>query len=274
MQSRRIPLNKFIKRIFRFINKILEITKINSMIMILSQSNVSKNRIIPHDIRNDEGFLEIYDKCKNFSMTSVERMFSLYTAIIYVIKNKIPGDIVECGVWKGGSMMLSALTLIKMKDTTRKIFLYDTYEGMPEPTHYDLRTYDLFKASEKYEEFKKRNEKCMYAPLEEVKKNLYNTGYPSNNLVFVKGRVENTIPKIIPEKISILRLDTDWYESSYHVLNHLFQKLSVKGMLILDDYGHWKGAKLATDKYFQEKKVKIFLNRIDPPGRLGIKQNN
>jgi len=91
-------------------------------------------------------------------------------------------------------------------------------------------------------------------------------------LIFIQGKVEDTLPKITPEKISLLRLDTDWYESTYQELLHLFPKLSKGGTIIIDDYGHWKGAREAVDDYFKEKGIKILLNRIDEIGVIGIKQ--
>ena len=79
---------------------------------------------------------------------------------------------------------------------------------------------------------------------------------------FVRGKVEDTIPKNMPEKIALLRLDTDWYESTYHELKYLFPLLSKNGVLIIDDYGHWKGAKKAVDQYFGENNIQIFLKKI------------
>lgn len=256
------------KNIFQCINKILNLAPLGISIKLVRKNNYN----IPYDI--EKKFLILYEKCKKFTLTSLIRMFSLYNATNYVIKNKIPGDIVECGVWKGGSIMLSALTLLKSNDIERKIYLYDTYEGMPEPTNRDVRYYDGLSAREKWKVIKDENKKWFYGPLEEVKKNLYSTGYPKENLIFIEGKVENTIPGTIPKKISILRLDTDWYESTYHELKHLFPILSENGVLILDDYGFWKGAKEATDKYIKENKIKIFLNRIDGTGRVGIKVKN
>lgn len=216
----------------------------------------------------EKSFLILYEKCKNFTVTSFLRMYSLYKATEYIIKYKIPGDIVECGVWKGGSMMLTSLILLKSNEINRKLYLYDTYEGMSKPVDHDVRAFDNLKAQS---EWNKEKFMHFYVPLEEVKQNLYSTGYPKENLIFIKGKVENTIPGTIPYKISILRLDTDWYESTYHELNHLFPLLSENGILIIDDYGCWKGAKKATDKYIKENKIKILLNRIDTSGRMGIK---
>lgn len=111
----------------------------------------------------------------------------------------------------------------------------------------------------------------MSGKVEEVKRNLLSTGYPQENLIFIKGRCEDTIPGIVPEKISLLRLDTDWYDSTYHELCHLFPRLASRGAIIIDDYGHHRGAREAVDKYFREKNEPILLNRIDYTGRLGVK---
>jgi O-methyltransferase len=224
---------------------------------------------VPADM--DKGFSDIYFKAKPFTMTSTERCYSLYKAVEYVSLNKIEGDIVECGVWKGGSSMISALTLQKMGIKDKNIYLYDTFEGMSEPTSEDFSDSDG-DAYKTWEENNKNgiNEWC-YSPIDEVKTNLLSTGYPSEKLFFVKGKVEDTIPASLPSKISLLRLDTDWYESTYHEFVHLFPLLSQNGVLIIDDYGHWKGAREATDKYFREKNIKILLNRIDYTGRIGIK---
>lgn len=88
----------------------------------------------------------------------------------------------------------------------------------------------------------------------------------------VKRKVEETIPASSLEKISLLRLDTDWYESTRHELLHLYPLLCVGGVLIIDDYGHWKGARKAVDEYFRETGQRILLDRIDYTGRIGVKQ--
>jgi hypothetical protein len=220
----------------------------------------------------EERFLAIASKCTNFSMTSMERMYALWTATEFIIKNNIEGDFVETGVWKGGSAMLMCKTLMDNHIDNRKIYLYDTYEGMTEPGENDF-SYNNVKAKKIY--YSKLNDKgkseWCYSSIDEVKENLMQTGYPENNLVFVKGRVEDTIPGIIPGPIALLRLDTDWYESTKHELIHLFPLLVQKGVLIIDDYGHWKGCRKAVDEYFVNNQLTILLNRIDNTGRIGIK---
>ena len=226
---------------------------------------------IPGDIVEKE-FLKSYNKNKEFSMTSVIRMYALYNGLKYILNNQVEGDIVECGVWKGGSMMLCADILLNQNIKDRKLWLYDTYTGMSKPTDKDINSGFNMKA---FITWKKRqttthNTWC-YSPIEEVKENLQSTGYPENNLVYVKGKVEDTIPCEMPDKISLLHLDTDWYESTYHELKHLFPLLSKNGVLIVDDYGFWQGSRDAVNHYFKENSIKMLFNRIDYNGRSFIK---
>jgi hypothetical protein len=205
-------------------------------------------------------------------MTSLERMFALYSATNYVLDNNIPGDFVECGVWRGGSSMMIALVLKQKNITDRKIYLYDTYEGMSEPTENDK---DMKGQSAKVQleatEEKENSVWCL-ADLDDVKNNMKRTSINENQLVYVKGKVEETIPATIPSgNISLLRLDTDWYESTKHELLHLYPKLSQNGVMIIDDYGHWQGCRKAIDDYFTQNNIKNILNRVDYTGRSMIK---
>ena len=211
-------------------------------------------------------FFPIYHKCKAFSMTSVERMYSLYKAIEYIHQYQIPGDIVECGNWRGGSVMLSAMTLQKLNDTNKKIYLYDTFEGMSAPTSADITHYN-----ETAKENLRKIKRYLTVSLEGVKANVYSTAYPKENFIFIKGKVEETIPGILPAQIALLRLDTDWYESTYHELKYLFPLISKGGILLVDDYGFWQGARKAVDQYIRENNIQILLTRIDPTGRIAVK---
>ena len=222
------------------------------------------------DITRDELFLDIYDHCKEYTMTSVTRMHALYNATRYIINSGVAGDFVECGVWRGGSSMLVARTLLRLNERDRTLHLYDTYEGMPDPTEEDV---DVTGTPAKIllNESSRRDKIWAQAGLDDVRANLMQTGYPNSKLQFVKGMVEQTIPDSIPNKIALLRLDTDWYESTYHEFVHLFPRLSRGGVLIIDDYGHWRGAKLAADRYIEETGAKLLLNRIDYTGRMAVK---
>lgn len=211
----------------------------------------------------------IYGTVRSFTMLSLERVLANIRAVDYVIANRIPGDIVECGVWRGGSSMAMALALGPER---RKIWLYDTFAGMTDPTDADLsnqgdKASALLDAARQYED-PTQSMVLAFASLPDVQTNLRQTGYPMDLVRFIEGPVEETIPANIPDGIALARIDTDWYESTKHELIHLYPRLAPNGILIIDDYGHWHGARQATDEYFEGK---LFLNRIDYTGRLGVK---
>ena len=237
-----------------------------------TDQNVVVEKPIPVDIKETD-FLEIFQFCKEHTMTSVERMYALYNGVKYVLANNIQGDFLECGVWKGGSAMLIAklLALYNIKD--RKIILYDTFEGMSEPTEFD-KDYSGKNAKSLLQESSIEDQASVwcYSSFDEVKNNMLSTGLDSSQIVMIKGKVENTIPSEVPtNKIALLRLDTDWYESTAHELLHLYPLLNVPGVLIIDDYGHWEGCRRAVDEYFAKNNIRLLLNRIDETGRFGIK---
>jgi hypothetical protein len=204
-------------------------------------------------------------------MASRERMYAMFQATRHVVAARVPGDLVECGVWRGGSSMIGALTLLGAGDHSRRLWLYDTFAGMPAPTGRDVAP-DGRPALSEWARNQRgaRNEWC-YAPLEEVRDNLLATGIGPGRLELVAGRVQDTLPGRVPSEIALLRLDTDWYESTRHELTHLFGLLSPGGVLIVDDYGHWQGARQAVDEYFQATGVHMLRHRIDYTGRIGIK---
>jgi O-methyltransferase len=200
-----------------------------------------------------------------FTLTGVDRLAALVSAVNFVSRNRIPGDIAECGVWRGGSMMAVALTLLELGDCSRSLYLYDTFEGMPPPTDAD-RSGDGETAQSQMDRTPAGTEVWARAGLDDVRANLLSTGYPADQIHFIKGKVEDTIPGTIPGHLALLRLDTDWYESTRHELIHLFPRLDRQGLLIIDDYGHWQGARKAVDEYFAGQPV--YLHRIDYTARL------
>lgn len=220
----------------------------------------------------DRAFLSIMRICQPATMTSVERMYALYKAVEYLSTASIPGDFVECGVWRGGSMMCASLTLLQADDTSRRLYLYDTYEGMVPPGEADVDASGQVASTKlSLEPRHEGSHIWAYAPIDTVRRNMASTGYPEGQVNYVVGPVEETIPATMPESIALLRLDTDWYVSTCHELEHLFPRLVKGGVLIIDDYGHWQGARRAVDEYFAGSDVKILLNRIDYTGRIGVR---
>jgi O-methyltransferase len=203
-------------------------------------------------------WIETIERVLPYTQTTVERLGALCAAVEHVVAHRIPGAVVECGVWRGGSMMAAALTLLRRDAASRDLYLFDTFTGMTPPGERDV-------------DFAGRT---MYpgdhgVPAGEVRGALRDTGYDMDRVHLVEGRVEDTLPAQAPGEIALLRLDTDWYESTRHELEHLYPRLAPGGILILDDYGHFKGARQAVDEYFAGQPV--FLSRIDYAGRLLVK---
>jgi O-methyltransferase len=256
--------------------------------VVITQAKNPKDFDADVDIMKYE-YLDIIRQVTPYTLTTPARLFVLIEAVKYVINNSIEGDIAECGVWKGGSMMAAALALLRMNAPDRDLYLYDTFKGMTQPSEEDV----TIRGDTAHEEYSYRAENkapevhpyalksedkndlssWCYSSLEEVSKNMSSLGYPRDRIFLVQGRVEDTIPHQMPAHISILRLDTDFYESTKHELEHLFPRVSQGGVLIIDDYGHWLGQKKAVDEYFQEHGTKIFLNRIDYSCRAGVKMD-
>jgi hypothetical protein len=181
-------------------------------------------------------------------------------AINYILQNNIEGVIVECSVGSGNFEHIWINELMK-NNTVRDIYLYDTFGGLVEPSEYDYTCKDTkyyqMNKDEVYNTWKSNiiNEKTngwCYTPLEKVKNRLNSTGYPENNLHYVVGDVMETLKDktTIPEKIAILRLDTDWYESSKYELEQMYNNVVTGGVIIFDDYYHWDGQRKATDDFF------------------------
>ncbi|MBI4623788.1 MAG: class I SAM-dependent methyltransferase [Verrucomicrobia bacterium] len=213
---------------------------------------------------------EILRAVQPYTMTSPERIAAMILAVKHIVAHRVPGAVVECGVWRGGSMMAAALTLRALGDTTRPLYLFDTFEGMTEPTSMDV-SFSGDAASALLAEAEKGSEIWCHASIEDVRQNIRSTGYPAEQLHLVSGKVENTIPDSAPSEIALLRLDTDWFESTQHELIHLYRRLRQWGVVIVDDYGHWQGARAALDGYLASLPHPTFLHRVDYTGRLFVK---
>jgi O-methyltransferase len=206
--------------------------------------------------------LALLKHCRPYTMTPPEVTLNAIRAAQYVAEYNIPGAVVECGVWRGGVSMAMAARL-KMARQFKDLYLYDTFDGMSEPTENDIapsgqKADVLLKNLEKDEQ----NHIWAFAPIDKVRKNVESVGYPADKIKFVVGKVEDTIPETMPDQIALLRLDTDWYESTKHELLHLYPLLVSGGVLILDDYGYWAGARKAVDEFFNSLPMKSELNIV------------
>lgn len=233
--------------------------------------------IIPPDqfrIDIEPEFISLWERVSPYTMTSLERGYALYQAVRHVCDHRIPGDLVECGVWKGGSCMLIALVLLARGERERTIYLYDTFSGMTEPSAEDRIAWNGKSVREKWEA--DRDGTGHYftgwaVGADEVSENLRSTGWPQERTRVVEGDVERTLKEVVPQAVSLLRLDTDWYASTARELEVLYPRLERGGVLLIDDYGHFKGARKAVDDYFRDPSRSILLSRVDYTGRIGVK---
>lgn len=228
------------------------------------------------DNSEDAGFPAIWEACQPYTMTSFERGLALYRSVRYLVENEVPGDFVECGVWRGGSVMLMMRTLQELGADPRRIWLFDTFDGMTPPSEVDV-DYKGNTASMLLNAREIAREDChvtAFAAYETVVENVSSVGYPMDLVRFVRGDVSNTIPATQAEidRLALLRLDTDFYDSTLVELQHLYPKLQQHGVLLIDDYGHWEGARRAVDEYFAARPgVAPFFHWIDYTGRLVVR---
>ena len=232
--------------------------------------SASTDRADLHDI--DAADRALIESVSEFTMTSLERRFHLVQAVRYVARREIPGAIVECGVWRGGSMMLVAQTL-QLEQSTRQLYLFDTFNGMSAPT--DADTDYRGRSAQALLDHERpamvTSHVWAVAGIDDVRRNMATTGYPASEYHLVQGLVEQTIPTNAPEQIALLRLDTDWYESTAHELEHLYHRVVPGGVVIIDDYGYWSGARKAVDEFLDRSAAPILLHRIDDTCRAFIK---
>jgi O-methyltransferase len=220
---------------------------------------------------------DVVAKVRPYSITSAPRILSVVDAVRYCVEREVPGAFAECGVWRGGSIIAMILTLQELGRTDRDLYLYDTFEGMTEPTEHDVSAFGR-SAVDIWSEAQEGSGVAFPEYFNEdfteeiVRENVLGTGYPAERVHFVRGTVEETLPDQAPPEIALLRLDTDWYESTRHELVHLYPRLVEGGVLIIDDYGHWEGARRAVDEYFGSEAAPLLLSRIDYTARIAVKR--
>jgi hypothetical protein len=218
----------------------------------------------------DETDAELCRTVGPYTMTTPPRIYALRRAVEYVAKRPVEGAVVECGVWRGGSMMAVALTLLRLGVTHRDLYLFDTFSGMTEPGDEDVK-HTGERAADVLAGASRESHDWAVAPIDQVREAVLGVGYPEDRIHFVQGRVEDTVPANAPAEIALLRLDTDWYSSTKHELVHLYPRLARGGVLIVDDYAYWQGARQAVDEYIEESELSLLLSRIDYTARMAVK---
>ncbi len=217
--------------------------------------------------RDIEIFNYVYER--NLTMIGKQRMFSNILIAKWITQNELEGDFVECGVWRGGSTLLVKM-IFEEYGNNSKVWLFDTFKGMTQPTDVDIN-FSGELAKVKYLKSKKTDYvDWAYAGYKDVKDNFIRSGVKIDDCVFVKGDVLKTIPRYNDKlkKISFLRLDTDWYESTKIELDYFYPKIVKDGFLVIDDYGHWGGSRKAADQYFHKNQINEFKNMIDSSSRM------
>jgi O-methyltransferase len=219
----------------------------------------------------DDEVLATIEAVRPYTLTGPERVAALVEAVRYVVRSEVPGALVECGVWRGGSALAVLRTLVSLGVTDRDVWLYDTFTAMPAPTDRDVDMYGVTASSmhAAYAEDPSVLDPAYdYLPLEQVAALLHGTGYPADRIHLVAGLVEETIPGQAPDAIALLRLDTDYYTSTRHELEHLAPRVGPGGVLVVDDYGHWRGSQEAVDEWMLTLPRPLLLQRIDYTARL------
>lgn len=213
------------------------------------------------------------DLASEFTMTSRDALWAAVSASKYVAQRGVPGAVVECGVWRGGSSMAMLSTLLA-HGQIRDVWLFDTYAGMTAPQSVDRVAASGQSASAIMSKTRRGDGYNIWAhaTLEDVKRNVARTGYPETRIQFVVGDVLETLREVSPDSISILRLDTDWYLSTKKELECLYDRVSPGGVVIVDDYGFWQGARRAVDEFLLERGERVLLTRVDSTVRMWIKQ--
>ncbi len=201
---------------------------------------------------------------------SYERLMTLYEQVAYLERRRLPGALVECGVWRGGAAAMMAQANLAKGQERRPLHLFDSFEGMPEPRPEK----DGPEATRLMEQGARQRTAVNAAAPEDALELIVNRiGYPETFVQVHKGWFQDTLPKDRDElgPIALLRIDGDWYESTRIVLEMLFDLVTPGGVIVIDDYGHFEGCRRATDEFLAVHAPDVYLHHIDYTGRYLMK---
>lgn len=185
-------------------------------------------------------------RLQEFIMGDRKRMAKHYAIALDLEKRKIFGDFVECGVCNGGSAATFALGL---KKTVGEIWLYDSFSGLPMPVEIDqLEAFNFVG-------------KCLGSE-EKVHQAMAISGFPKSRYIIRKGWFKDTFQMELPQKVSLLHIDSDWYESVLICLDTFYDRVVEGGVILLDDFGHWEGAREALFDFLERRHLRPVLERF------------
>jgi O-methyltransferase len=187
------------------------------------------------------------------TMIGLERLTNLQSCVTAVINDRVPGDLIETGVWRGGATILMRGVLKAMGDTTRTVWVADSFQGVPKP---DPATYP----ADEGDAFWTKRE--LAVSLNEVRANFAKYGLLDGQVRFLKGWFRDTLPTAPIEQLAVLRLDGDLYESTIVALRALYPKLAVGGFVIVDDYA-LERCRAAVEDYRSEARIEDRPESID-----------
>jgi len=210
------------------------------------------------DSFSSDPFARLYRTVRPYTMSGNTRLRGLHAAVRRVTARHIPGDVVECGTARGGSAALMGLAL-KEAGAARTLWVFDTFEGIPAPT-----------VADPDHEIAALYTGAFRGGLEEVQDLFRRLGI-LDRAKLVKGLFQDTVPRADVRAIAVLHLDGDWYDSVKVCLEHLYDRVSPGGIIQIDDYGHWQGARKAVDEFMTARHITVPLRYLDYTGRQLVK---
>lgn len=212
---------------------------------------------------------------RKLTMVSRQRLIATINACKHAVLTGTPGDFIECGVWRGGNALAAKLTF-ENYGSSKHVYLFDTFAGMTAPTEHDTSRFETRPTAEQFgESLRDGRSNWCYASIEDVRSNLLTAGIDFAGVHFIQGDVVQTLQDSshLPDSIAVLRLDTDFYESTKAEMEILYPRLSRGGSLLIDDFGYWDGSRKAIVEYLAEipAERRPLLHFTDGSGRMGVK---
>lgn len=214
-----------------------------------------------NELRFVHQFVQHYIRGEAISMLPVVRFTSLRSCIATVLADKVPGDFIETGVWRGGATIFMRAMLKVHGVTDRTVWVADSFEGLPVP---DAEKFPV-EAKAVAGPMMKTQMNNLAASLEDVQANFKAYGMLDDQVRFLKGWFKDTLPVAPIERLAILRLDGDLYESTMDGLTNLYDKVSPGGFVVVDDYGEemWTYCAKAVDEFRAARGIQAPLIRVD-----------